>query len=176
MIEGTKKQQTYKLIIESIDVNAARYVLVLLMAVNTASLIFEVTGPGIVELEVPFSFVVVRDTGLKELPFSINLIEYSLEFERETSKSVIHIHQLILLFTSPVNDYSKNAQQKMLTLGGRGGESFWEGGDDSRVDGLHFHTCLTDILGFLEKLEWWFEQDIDKEEVRFEGDEDGDEV
>ncbi|GJV18049.1 ribonuclease H-like domain-containing protein [Tanacetum coccineum] len=31
-------------------------------------------------------------------------------------------------------------------------------------------------LGFLEKLEWWFEQDIDKEEVRFEGDEDGDEV
>ncbi|GJV33153.1 ribonuclease H-like domain-containing protein [Tanacetum coccineum] len=27
-----------------------------------------------------------------------------------------------------------------------------------------------------EKLEWWFEQDIDKEEVRFEGDEDGDEV
>ncbi|GJR98311.1 hypothetical protein Tco_0270485 [Tanacetum coccineum] len=27
-----------------------------------------------------------------------------------------------------------------------------------------------------EKLEWWFEQDIDKEEVRFEGDEDGDEL
>ncbi|GJX47606.1 hypothetical protein Tco_0272796 [Tanacetum coccineum] len=62
------------------------------------------------------------------------------------------------------------------TLGGRGGESFWEGGDDFGVDGLRFHTCLTDILGFLEKLEWWFEQDIDKEEVRFEGDEDGDEV
>ncbi|GJU56808.1 hypothetical protein Tco_1234574, partial [Tanacetum coccineum] len=41
MIEGTKKQQTYKLIIGSIDVNAARYVLVLPMAVNTASLIFE---------------------------------------------------------------------------------------------------------------------------------------
>ncbi|GJR60741.1 hypothetical protein Tco_1502903 [Tanacetum coccineum] len=41
MIEGTKKQQTYKLIIGSIDVNATRYVLVLLMAVNTASLIFE---------------------------------------------------------------------------------------------------------------------------------------
>ncbi|GJT41551.1 hypothetical protein Tco_0941416 [Tanacetum coccineum] len=41
MIEGTKKQQTYKLIIRSIDVNAARYVLVLPMAVNTASLIFE---------------------------------------------------------------------------------------------------------------------------------------
>ncbi|GJT88874.1 hypothetical protein Tco_1070591 [Tanacetum coccineum] len=41
MIEGTKKQQAYKLIIGSIDVNAARYVLVLPMAVNTASLIFE---------------------------------------------------------------------------------------------------------------------------------------
>ncbi|GJV25203.1 hypothetical protein Tco_1377898 [Tanacetum coccineum] len=38
MIEGTKKQQTYKLIIGSIDVNAARYVLVLPMAVNTASI------------------------------------------------------------------------------------------------------------------------------------------
>nr|GEW19331.1 hypothetical protein [Tanacetum cinerariifolium] len=56
------------------------------------------------------------------------------------------------------------------TLGGRGGESFWEGGDDFRVDVLRFHTCLTDILGFLEELEWWFEQDIDKEEERFEGD------
>nr|GEZ70579.1 hypothetical protein [Tanacetum cinerariifolium] len=30
--------------------------------------------------------------------------------------------------------------------------------------------------GFLEKLEWWFEQDIDKEEERFEGDEDRGEV
>ncbi|GKA27169.1 hypothetical protein Tco_0713337 [Tanacetum coccineum] len=64
----------------------------------------------------------------------------------------------------------------MLTLGGRGGESFWEGGDDFGVEVLRFHTCLTDILGFLEKLEWWFEQDIDKEEERFEGDEDGGEV
>nr|GEU76472.1 hypothetical protein [Tanacetum cinerariifolium] len=59
------------------------------------------------------------------------------------------------------------------TLEGKGGESFWEGGDDFRVDVLCFHTCLTDILGILEKLEWWFEQDIDKEEKRFEGDEDG---
>ncbi|GJT30068.1 hypothetical protein Tco_0910343 [Tanacetum coccineum] len=63
-----------------------------------------------------------------------------------------------------------------LTLGGGGGESFWEGGDDFGVDGLRFHTCLTDILGFLERLEWWFEQDIDEEGVRFEGDKDGDEV
>ncbi|GJT30970.1 hypothetical protein Tco_0911245 [Tanacetum coccineum] len=50
------------------------------------------------------------------------------------------------------------------TLGGSRGESFWEEGDDFRVDVLCFHTCLTDILGFLEKVEWWFEQDIDNEE------------
>nr|GEV47479.1 hypothetical protein [Tanacetum cinerariifolium] len=50
------------------------------------------------------------------------------------------------------------------TLGESGGESFWEEGDDFRVDVLHFHTCLTDILGFLEKLRWWFEQYIDGEE------------
>nr|GEV32660.1 hypothetical protein [Tanacetum cinerariifolium] len=61
------------------------------------------------------------------------------------------------------------------TLGGKGGESFWEGGDDFGVDVLCFHTCLTDILGFLERLEWWFEQAIDKEEERFEEDKDGSE-
>ncbi|GJU08866.1 hypothetical protein Tco_1125296, partial [Tanacetum coccineum] len=44
------------------------------------------------------------------------------------------------------------------TLGGSEGGSFWEGGDDFGVDVLRFHTCLTDILGFLEKLERWFEQ------------------
>ncbi|GJR84878.1 hypothetical protein Tco_0155663 [Tanacetum coccineum] len=32
-------------------------------------------------------------------------------------------------------------------------------GDDFGVDVLRFHTCLTDILGFLEKFGWWFEQD-----------------
>ncbi|GKB09616.1 hypothetical protein Tco_0837928 [Tanacetum coccineum] len=37
------------------------------------------------------------------------------------------------------------------TLRGNGGESFWEGGDDFEVDVLRFHTCRTDILGFLEK-------------------------
>nr|GEZ29638.1 hypothetical protein [Tanacetum cinerariifolium] len=42
-------------------------------------------------------------------------------------------------------------------------ESFWEESDDFGVDVLHFYTCLTDILGFLEKLECWFEQDIDDE-------------
>ncbi|GKA07100.1 hypothetical protein Tco_0686324 [Tanacetum coccineum] len=62
------------------------------------------------------------------------------------------------------------------TLGGSGGESFWEGGDDFRVDVLRFHTCLTDILGFLEKLEWWFEQDIDDEEEEDDGGEGGSEV
>ncbi|GKB24342.1 hypothetical protein Tco_0863743 [Tanacetum coccineum] len=54
--------------------------------------------------------------------------------------------------------------ERKKTRRGRGGESFWEGGDDFGVDVLRFHTCLTDILGFLEKLEWWFEQDIDDEE------------
>nr|GEW85342.1 retrotransposon protein [Tanacetum cinerariifolium] len=53
---------------------------------------------------------------------------------------------------------------KFEILEGSGGESFWEECDDFRVDGLRFHTCLTDILGFLEKLKWWFEQDIDDEE------------
>ncbi|GKC00264.1 hypothetical protein Tco_0986400 [Tanacetum coccineum] len=46
------------------------------------------------------------------------------------------------------------------TLRGNGGGSFWEEGDDFRVDVLRFHTYLTDILGFLEKFGWWFEQDI----------------
>ncbi|GJV05777.1 hypothetical protein Tco_1343433 [Tanacetum coccineum] len=62
-------------------------------------------------------------------------------------------------------------QESPTTLGGSGGESFWEGGDDFGVDVLRFHTCLTDILGFLKKLEWWFEQDIDDEG---EYDEEGD--
>nr|GEW08727.1 hypothetical protein [Tanacetum cinerariifolium] len=57
-----------------------------------------------------------------------------------------------------------------VTLGRSGGESFWEEGDDFGMDVLRFHTCLTDILGFLEKLEWWFEQDIDDEG---EGDKEG---
>ncbi|GKE76013.1 hypothetical protein Tco_1542133, partial [Tanacetum coccineum] len=57
------------------------------------------------------------------------------------------------------------------TLEGSGCESFWEECDDFRVDVLRFHTCLTDILGFLEKLEWWFEQDINDEG---EEDEEGD--
>nr|GEW21195.1 hypothetical protein [Tanacetum cinerariifolium] len=57
-----------------------------------------------------------------------------------------------------------------------GCESFWEEGDDFRVDVLRFHTCLTDILGFPEKLEWWFEQDIDDEEEEDEEGKGGSEV
>nr|GEW94885.1 hypothetical protein [Tanacetum cinerariifolium] len=64
----------------------------------------------------------------------------------------------------------------MKTLGGSGCESFWEEGADFGVDVLRFHTCLTDILGFLEKLEWWFEQDVDDEEEKDEEGEGGSEV
>ncbi|GJR56982.1 hypothetical protein Tco_1499144 [Tanacetum coccineum] len=35
---------------------------------------------------------------------------------------------------------------------------------------------VVDILGFLEKLEWWFEQDIDDEEEEDEEDDGGSEV
>ncbi|GJX97875.1 hypothetical protein Tco_0353673 [Tanacetum coccineum] len=35
---------------------------------------------------------------------------------------------------------------------------------------------VSKLLEKEERLEWWFEQDIDEKEVRFEGDEDGDEV
>ncbi|GKE32228.1 hypothetical protein Tco_1451550, partial [Tanacetum coccineum] len=63
-----------------------------------------------------------------------------------------------------------------MALGGSGGESFWEEGDDFGVDVLRFHTCLTDILDFLEKLEWWFEQDINDEGEEDEEDGGGDEV
>ncbi|GJT72933.1 hypothetical protein Tco_1032219 [Tanacetum coccineum] len=64
----------------------------------------------------------------------------------------------------------------VMTLGGSGGESFWEEGDDFGVDVLRFHTCLIDILGFLEKLEWCFEQDIDDKEEEDEEGEGGSEV
>nr|GEU91003.1 hypothetical protein [Tanacetum cinerariifolium] len=61
-------------------------------------------------------------------------------------------------------------------FGGSRGEPFWKEGYDFEVDVLHFHTCLTDILGFLEKLEWWFEQDIDDEGEEDEEGEGGSEV
>nr|GFA98961.1 hypothetical protein [Tanacetum cinerariifolium] len=46
------------------------------------------------------------------------------------------------------------------TLGGNRGESLWEEIDDFELDVLRFHTCLADILGFLEMFRWFFEQDI----------------
>ncbi|GJS42817.1 hypothetical protein Tco_0567860 [Tanacetum coccineum] len=64
----------------------------------------------------------------------------------------------------------------MNGLIGSGGGSFWKEGDDFGVDVLRFHICLTDILGFLEKLQWWFEQDIDDEGEEDEEDGNGDEV
>nr|GEW06650.1 copia protein [Tanacetum cinerariifolium] len=62
------------------------------------------------------------------------------------------------------------------TLGGSKGESFWEEGNDFRVDVLRLHTCLTDVLGFLEKLKCWFEQDIDDERQEDEKGKSGSEV
>nr|GEZ22845.1 hypothetical protein [Tanacetum cinerariifolium] len=85
-----------------------------------------------------------------------NLSEVQLEHEKEDEFVVVVVVKV-------VHEYSWRKRC----------ESFWEGGDDFGVDVLRFHTCLTDILSFLKKLEWWFEQDIDKEEERFEGDEDG---
>ncbi|GJX14491.1 hypothetical protein Tco_0206249 [Tanacetum coccineum] len=62
------------------------------------------------------------------------------------------------------------------TCGGNEGDSFWKVDDDFGVDVFRFQTCLIIILGFLEKLEWWFEQDIDDEGEEVEEDEDGGEV
>ncbi|GJW84455.1 hypothetical protein Tco_0157600 [Tanacetum coccineum] len=41
---------------------------------------------------------------------------------------------------------------------------------------LWVKEIVSRLLEEEEKLEWWFEQDIDKEEERFEGDKDGGEV
>ncbi|GJX02559.1 hypothetical protein Tco_0186472 [Tanacetum coccineum] len=75
-------------------------------------------------------------------------------------------------------DYEFEALDGRLKMdfGGSRGESFWEEGDDFGVDVLRFHTCHTDIIGYLEKLEWWFEQDIDDEVEEDEEDGGGDEV
>ncbi|GKD41776.1 hypothetical protein Tco_1261983, partial [Tanacetum coccineum] len=48
------------------------------------------------------------------------------------------------------------------------------GGDDFGADVLRFHTCLTDILGFLEKFGGGFEQDIDDESEEDRRDEESD--
>nr|GEW80502.1 hypothetical protein [Tanacetum cinerariifolium] len=82
-----------------------------------------------------------------------SLSKIQLEHEKEDEFVMMVMKGL---YDGGEGDYKK-------TLGGSGGESFWEEGDDFGVDVLRFHTCLTNILGFLEKLEWWFEQDIDDE-------------
>ncbi|GJS96271.1 hypothetical protein Tco_0803239 [Tanacetum coccineum] len=51
------------------------------------------------------------------------------------------------------------------------------GGDGVEGDcKLVLKEIVSRLLEEEEKLEWWFNQDIDEEEVRFEGDEDGDEA
>ncbi|GKD92386.1 hypothetical protein Tco_1372223, partial [Tanacetum coccineum] len=57
-----------------------------------------------------------------------------------------------------------------------GGDSFWKVDDDFGVDVLRFQTCLTEILDFLVKFGWWFEQDINDEREEVKEDEDGGEV
>ncbi|GJT37457.1 hypothetical protein Tco_0937322 [Tanacetum coccineum] len=84
-----------------------------------------------------------------------NLSGVQLEHEKED--------ELVAVVVKVVHECRHWMGDYIKTLEGSGGESFWEEGDDFRVDVLRFHTCLTDILGFLEKLEWWFEQDIDDE-------------
>nr|GEZ16494.1 hypothetical protein [Tanacetum cinerariifolium] len=85
-----------------------------------------------------------------------------------------------ILYHKHAEGTAKNSQdnkvRRLKTLEGSGDESFWEEGDDFRVDVLHFHTCLTVILGFLEKLKCWFEQDIDDEGEEDEDGEGGSEV
>nr|GEU85192.1 hypothetical protein [Tanacetum cinerariifolium] len=78
-----------------------------------------------------------------------NLSEIQLEHEKED--------ELVTVVVNVVHECRHWMESR--------GESFWEEGDDFRVDVLRFHTCLTDILGFLEKLEWWLEQDMVREDV-----------
>nr|GEV86094.1 hypothetical protein [Tanacetum cinerariifolium] len=94
-----------------------------------------------------------------------NLIEIQLEHEKEDEFVAVVVK--VGLYDGGEGD---------CKFRGSGGKSFWEEGDDFRVDILHFHTCLTYILGFLEKLEWWCEQDIDDEGEEDEEGEGGSEV
>ncbi|GKE81431.1 hypothetical protein Tco_1551431 [Tanacetum coccineum] len=89
-----------------------------------------------------------------------NLIEIQLEHEKKDE-----LFMVVVKVVHECRHWMEN-----------GGESFWEEGDDFGVDVLRFHTCLTDILGFLEKLEWWFEQDIVDEGGEDEENGGGDEV
>nr|GEX76918.1 putative reverse transcriptase domain-containing protein [Tanacetum cinerariifolium] len=53
-----------------------------------------------------------------------------------------------------------------VAFGGSRGESLWEEGGDFGVVVLRFHTCLTNILGFLEKLELWLSKTLMMKERR----------
>nr|GEU62131.1 hypothetical protein [Tanacetum cinerariifolium] len=107
--------------------------------------------------------------------------------EIPSGESKVHIEVLSVLWGKrlPISDgslplssglYDGGKGDLKWTLGESGGESFWEEGNDFGVDYLRFHTCLTDILGFIEKLKWWFEQDINDEGEENEEDGGGDEV
>nr|GFA61652.1 hypothetical protein [Tanacetum cinerariifolium] len=84
-----------------------------------------------------------------------SLSEIQLEHERKDEFVVVVVK--VGLYDGGEGDCKKS-------LGGSEGESFWEKGDDFQVAVLRFHNFITYILGFLVKLEWWFEQDIDDEE------------
>ncbi|GJT32589.1 hypothetical protein Tco_0923008 [Tanacetum coccineum] len=90
----------------------------------------------------------------------MGLVTHDLEgYEFEHEKA----DELVVVVVKVVHECRHWMGDCKQTLGGSGGESFWEEGDDFGVDVLRFLTCLTDILGFLKKMEWWFEQDIDDE-------------
>ncbi|GKE04056.1 hypothetical protein Tco_1396074, partial [Tanacetum coccineum] len=100
-----------------------------------------------------------------------NLSEIQLEHEKEDEVVAVVVKVVVKVSIGWISMLIKDGGNVV-----NGGESFWEEGDDFGVDVLRFHTCLTDILGFLEKLEWWFEQDIDDEGGEDEEDGGGDEV
>nr|GEW00277.1 hypothetical protein [Tanacetum cinerariifolium] len=81
------------------------------------------------------------------------IMSASLRYETGVKKlkEVDFISQGVELVSRILAIMTKTRLMVSRILGGNGGESFWEGGDDFRVDVLHFHTCRIDILGFLEK-------------------------
>ncbi|GKE24862.1 hypothetical protein Tco_1436374 [Tanacetum coccineum] len=96
------------------------------------------------------------ETGEKKVN-EVNFISQGVEF----------VSRILATMTKTGVKFNLSMKRRMnwlwWTLGGNGGELFWEVGDDFGVDVLRFHTCLIDTLGFLEKFGWWFEQDIDGE-------------
>nr|GEY25338.1 hypothetical protein [Tanacetum cinerariifolium] len=118
------------------------------------------------------------------------LVEKMYPFERNILHQLWNDVRLQCLDTSPDEDKAfdqRNLKIQKANIKFRGGLMGFKGlhgvttiqlvplvykeeGDDFGVDVLRFHTCIIDILGFIEKLEWWFEQDIaDEEEEDEEG-------